>query len=608
MTTPARLSSSTQHQKKNSVTLGSPALSQISRDGFNAFTPAPNRNANKKTSTPFLDKLKTADVNRDREDEENLALNEIQNIGIKRKRRILNDLFGDMYDLEEEDLDAKKQKTEEERDMDTIEKIVEARKTLDIQTNPLKSSGFDRLEALHKFKKDNLTRTIPKYPFVPLSTNSDDRVYVRCHTEEFEKNALKEIKSIVSGEGGFFKNQEREIMWNEANELIMKDAAKRATENADIVQVRDEAQTNKAEVLMVDKYRPKKYVDLLSDESTNRSLLQWIKLFDKAVFNREVHKKTTKPGELSNFNKKTGRFEQNGGWQRRRQKGNLNTDLDEHGCPIQKIALLAGRPGLAKTTLAHIIASHAGYEVQEKNASDDRTVESFRQTLENCTQMTSVLNRDNRPNCIILDEIDGAPIASIEYLIRFVSGQVTAKGAKKGNNKKKFILKRPIICICNDLYGANLRQLRQIAFVVNFQAIDSSRLAERLHMICIRERIKTDMAALLTMAEKSGGDIRSCLSILQFYASKKKPLTLFDVLKSDVGQKDQQKSLFNAWTSIFQIQRPKKVLRVSNESGQRQIGMSDSSAKFRMAYVMETVNACGEYEKFVINLINIYSN
>lgn len=105
-----------------------------------------------------MDKLKSVN----KEDEENLALNEIQNIGIKRKRRILNDLFGDVYDLEEEDFDAKKQKTEEERDMDTIQKIVDARKALDIQTNPLKSSVFDRLEALHKFKRDNFSRAIPK--------------------------------------------------------------------------------------------------------------------------------------------------------------------------------------------------------------------------------------------------------------------------------------------------------------------------------------------------------------------------------------------------------------------------------------------------------------
>lgn len=482
--------------------------------------------------------------------------------------------------------------------MDTIQKILDARKALETQVNPLKQNSYDRLEALHKFKKENLSRTIPKYPFMSLTSSTDDRIFVRYHSEEFEKNALNEIRASISNESGrVFNVKQRELIWKEANDIILKDSAG----DRNLLRLEEIRQDISSGELMVDKYRPKKYVDLLSDETTNRSLLQWIKLFDKVVFNRDVLSKknsNAKPGELSNFNKKTGRFEQNGGWQRKR-KGNLNTDLDENNCPVQKIALLVGKPGLAKTTLAHIIARHAGYQIREMNASDDRQIESFRQILENCTQMSSVLNEGNRPNCIILDEIDGAPTASIDYLIRFVSGQVSEKGGRKGGggkNKKKFILKRPIICICNDMYGANLRQLRQIAFVVNFQSIDSARLAERLQLICTKEHIKTDMTALLAMVEKSGGDIRSCLSMIQFFASKKAPLTLFDVLKSDIGQKDQQKSLFNAWISIFQIQRPKKMLKTS-EGGERKIIMSDMSANNRMSQVLQVVNACGEYEK-----------
>jgi chromosome transmission fidelity protein 18 len=39
--------------------------------------------------------------------------------------------------------------------------------------------------------------------------------------------------------------------------------------------------------LWVDKYKPKSYMDLLSDEATNKSLLHWLKLWDKSVFGND---------------------------------------------------------------------------------------------------------------------------------------------------------------------------------------------------------------------------------------------------------------------------------------------------------------------------------
>ncbi len=41
--------------------------------------------------------------------------------------------------------------------------------------------------------------------------------------------------------------------------------------------------------------------------------------------------------------------------------------------------------------------------------SDDRSLEVFRNKIEAATSMKSVLAKDGRPNCLIIDEIDGAP-------------------------------------------------------------------------------------------------------------------------------------------------------------------------------------------------------
>lgn len=129
---------------------------------------------------------------------------------------------------------------------------------------------------------------------------------------------------------------------------------------------------------------------------------------------------------------------------------------------------------LGKTTLAHMVARHAGYNVVEINASDDRSLEAFKTSLENATQMRSVIDQEGRPNCLVFDEIDGAPQSSIDFLVKFVNGTV-AKKAKKGKAQQQSLLKRPIICICNDVYVPALRPLRQIAFVVNCPPVSSAR-------------------------------------------------------------------------------------------------------------------------------------
>lgn len=60
-----------------------------------------------------------------------------------------------------------------------------------------------------------------------------------------------------------------------------------------------------------------------------------------------------------------------------------------------------------------------------------------------------------------------------------------AKSARRKRTNAD-ILRRPIICICNDLYVPALRQLRQSAFLVAFHAASPIALSARLLEVALR--------------------------------------------------------------------------------------------------------------------------
>ncbi|NWI51279.1 CTF18 protein, partial [Calyptomena viridis] len=207
--------------------------------------------------------------------------------------------------------------------------------------------------------------------------------------------------------------------------------------------------------LWVDKFTPRRYIELLSDDYTNRCLLKWLKLWDTVVFGKEKIVNKAKPSTAAHppFSRPK---EHPNKWKTKVQLTEeiLEAELDQHKRPKYKVALLCGPPGLGKTTLAHVIARHAGYNAVEMNASDDRSPEVFKTRIEAATQMRSVLGANEKPNCLIIDEIDGAPAASINVLLNIIHRKDVegegAAGAGRRRRREGGLLLRPIICICND--------------------------------------------------------------------------------------------------------------------------------------------------------------
>ncbi|MGK3741825.1 MAG: chromosome transmission fidelity protein 18, partial [Bacillariaceae sp.] len=237
-----------------------------------------------------------------------------------------------------------------------------------------------------------------------------------------------------------------------------------------------------------------------------------------------------------------------------------------------------------KTTLAHIVARHAGYRPVEVNASDERssgvlkdriqramesTTINFKPGANNDTAMNnnnnnrrnnSLINKDDygKPNCLILDEIDGADArGAIQALVDIVKAEIPSKSNSKQKQTKNTYLRRPIICICNHKYAPALRPLLPYAAHFNVNPPSSARLVARLKAILNQEKLSmmSGGSLLNQLVVSSGGDIRSSLFTLQFAATEAEDSNdlsqaLMNSL-SGTGLKDNRNDIASTITTVF---------------------------------------------------------
>jgi DNA polymerase III delta prime subunit len=291
--------------------------------------------------------------------------------------------------------------------------------------------------------------------------------------------------------------------------------------------------------LWVDKFAPHSFIELLSNEQTNRDVLRALKEWDPYVFGTPAL--APKPDMYPN---------QQNNPEDNKEKEKLSTNKSDDIRPdVQaRVMLLCGSPGVGKTTLAHIAAKHAGYRVVEINASDDRSssvlMDQVKRAMESTTldftqQHKSPKDRQKpKPNCIIIDEVDGADakqaLAALVDVIRADKPPKLKSNSKgKGNgpeddtassttnrNKNQSYLRRPIIFIANHKYASALKPLLKYAQIFDVSPPSSLRLMQRCQAVLGHEKSTCQNNQLLSeLVSGSGGDIRSCLHTLQFVAN-----------------------------------------------------------------------------------------
>jgi len=198
----------------------------------------------------------------------------------------------------------------------------------------------------------------------------------------------------------------------------------------------------------------------------------------------------------------------------------------------KKGLFLYGPPGSGKTSTAYACARERNCEILEVNASDFRNEEQLQKTIGHASEQRSLFGGSK---IILVDEVEG--IAGREDR----GGVATLKNIIKTSPY-------PLILTANDVWDKKFAPLRTSCELVEFKELNTSHVLTLLRKVCQLEKITYDEKAIVTLAGRSGGDVRGALIDLQTLLYNNK--FTFDQLEL-LSPRRRTESIFDAMMKIF---------------------------------------------------------
>lgn len=200
--------------------------------------------------------------------------------------------------------------------------------------------------------------------------------------------------------------------------------------------------------------------------------------------------------------------------------------------PGQRPLLLVGRSGIGKTSAVYALAKEFDREVLEVNASDARNKDAIETIIGAASKQASLFFRGR---IILVDEVDGVSGQKDR------GGMTTLIGLFDGSA-------HPIICTAGQDDEERIKPLRKVCEVIEMNAPTGEHITIALSHIAKKEHISANNEDLLSIARRSGGDVRAAITDFQTLATNE------TVTKEDMqhlSDRDGRQAIEQALLRIF---------------------------------------------------------